>query len=212
MPRTCLHSCQMIRSLLILFVPLKAWEKIADQSWNVLLVFLSVCPLMVASCAFEGWAMIQFGAEKGGLGRITRLESNQIITFEIIQVGLGLFLLFFGANPVVVPGFPHRNDLQTSFHPDSLRFEPSFLATFPRWDTSNPFLALLGNGSSGDLGCTLPWRRIDYSTQYQRGVWNVSCFIDDTDFHQWIVPLPGTGHCLRKVQYQAFGRSPFPPG
>ena len=87
----------MIRSLLILFVPLKAWEKIADQSWNVLLVFLSVGPLMVASCAFEGWAMIQFGAEKGGLGRITRLESNQIITFEIIQVGLGLFLLFFGA-------------------------------------------------------------------------------------------------------------------
>lgn len=123
----------MIRSLLILFVPLKAWEKIADQSWNIFLVFfLSVGPLMAASCAFEGWAMIQFGAEKGGLGRIIRLDSGQIITFEIIQMGFGLFLLFFGGKFIqwICHGFHTETSYKQAFTLTAYALTPIFWFRF----------------------------------------------------------------------------------
>ena len=144
----------MIRSLLILFAPLKAWEKIAEQSWSVLLIFfLSVGPLMVASCAFEGWAMIQFGAEKGSIGHIIRLDTNRIITFEIIQIGLGLFLLFVGAKFIQwsCHGFHTETTYKQSFTLTAYGLTPLFWVRFLDGIPQIPTWLCWGMGALGLL-------------------------------------------------------------
>jgi hypothetical protein len=144
----------MIRSLLILFAPLKAWEKIAAQQWNVLLVFfISVSPLMVASCAVEGWAMIKFGAEKGNLGRLIRLDNNQIITFEIIQLGLGLFLLFVGAKFIqwTCEGFHNETTYKQAFTLTAYGLTPLFWMRFLDGFPAIPSWLCWGLGALGIL-------------------------------------------------------------
>lgn len=197
----------MIRSLTILFVPLKGWQTIANQSWNVLVVFLfSVAPLLIASCAVEGWGMIQFGAKKGALGRIVHLEQNQILTFEIIQLGLGLLLLFLGAKFIqwVCVGFHTDTTYKQAFTLTAYALTPIFWIRFLDCIPAIPTWLCWGLGALGIMmvlynGVALV---IQPNTSVGFGMYLVSSLI--------LVALTALSHFLAQgVAYGTFNIKPI---
>jgi hypothetical protein len=142
----------MFRSLIILFAPQKGWKTIADQSWNVLVVFLfSILPLLVAGCVVEGWGMAQFGAQTGSIGRVIHLEQNQIITYEVIQFVLGLILLFFGGKFIqwVCVGFHTETSYRQAFTLTAYSLTPIFWMRFLDCVPSVPSWLCWGIGALG---------------------------------------------------------------
>jgi hypothetical protein len=123
----------MIRSVLILVVPIKGWQTISDQSWNVLLVFFaSVAPILLAGCALEGWAMNTFGAQKGGLGRIIFLDPSKVMTLELIQCALGVALLFLGSKMIlwICSSFHEETTYKQAFNLTAYGLTPVFWMRF----------------------------------------------------------------------------------
>ncbi len=97
--------------------------------------------------------MIQFGAEKGGLGRIIRLDTNQIVTFEIIQLGLGLFLLFFGGKFIqwTCQGFHTETSYKQAFTLTAYGLTPLFWMRFLDGVPQVPSWLCWGLGALGIL-------------------------------------------------------------
>jgi hypothetical protein len=129
----CLTWPLMIRSLLLIFSPMTAWQKIADQSWHFLVVFLfSVAPLLLASCALEGWAMLKFGVGKGIFGDTIIMDQDKIISFQILQLILNLGLMFLGALFIkwICQGFQTEATYQQAFTLTAYGLTPVFWLRF----------------------------------------------------------------------------------
>ncbi|MEL0060553.1 MAG: YIP1 family protein [Verrucomicrobiales bacterium] len=123
----------MYRSLMLLFTPMTGWQKIANQSWHVLVVFLfSIGPIMVASCAVEGWTMLKFGAGKGPFGNLIELEPSRILSYEILQLALGIVLVFAGGKFIqwVCGGFQTEATYRQSFTLTAYGLTPVFWLRF----------------------------------------------------------------------------------
>lgn len=88
----------MIRAIQLVFAPAKAWTKIVQAKRGVLVtVLVSLLPLMLVSALAEGYALAHWGARQGSFDHHVIFSPEATIRFEMIQLGIGLAMVFGGA-------------------------------------------------------------------------------------------------------------------
>ena len=87
----------MLKALNLSFLPEATWQKLATKPPHFAFVLLiSILPLMILTLAVEGFALVKYGEEFGGMGR--RLVSeNRAIKYEIFYGVASLVVMFMGA-------------------------------------------------------------------------------------------------------------------
>jgi voltage-gated potassium channel Kch len=88
----------MIKTLLLMIVPVATWEKIyrAQKSFAFVLV-LYLLPLLVLSAAGESYGMIHWGKYRGEIQRLRTFSPAEAAIFEMAQFVWSLLVVFFGA-------------------------------------------------------------------------------------------------------------------
>ena len=85
----------MFRALQLLISPGSTWVKIATAKrgvvWNL---FLELLPLLLITCAAEGYVLAKWGERTGQAGRVLHYEVNSILVLESLQVVLSLAMVF----------------------------------------------------------------------------------------------------------------------
>ena len=86
----------MIKTLLLMIVPVATWEKIyrAQKSFAFVLV-LYLLPLLVLSAAGESYGMIHWGKYRGEIQRLRTFSPAEAAIFEMAQFVLSLLVVFF---------------------------------------------------------------------------------------------------------------------
>jgi hypothetical protein len=84
----------MFRALQLLISPGNTWVKIAAAKrgvvWNV---FIELLPLLLITCAMEGYALTRWGERTGQFGRVLHYELNSILILEAIQIGISIVMV-----------------------------------------------------------------------------------------------------------------------
>lgn len=85
----------MFRALQLLISPGSTWVKIAAAKrgvmWNL---FLELLPLLLITCAAEGYVLATWGERTGQVGRVLHYELNSILILESIQIAICLAMVF----------------------------------------------------------------------------------------------------------------------
>jgi hypothetical protein len=89
----------MVKALLLIFDPTGTWEKLQTANHSVWRVFfLYLLPIMLLAFAVEGWLLMQFGMERGGIiERVVPVTKELVLRYELAQFILGLAVCFLGA-------------------------------------------------------------------------------------------------------------------
>ena len=120
----------MVRALLLIFDPANTWEKIETTKHSIARVFfLYLLPIMLFAFGLEGWLLMQFGVERGGVvERIVR-QPEVILRYELVQFTLGLTMCFVGAwfFKMTGEGFHRRHSYTECFATLGYSLGPYFL-------------------------------------------------------------------------------------
>jgi len=88
----------MLKVIELIFSPAKTWDGIAQAQRGVFRVFfLSLLPLILVSCAAEGYALMTWGIRRGIMGHYSMVQQETVLRYAEIQLGLSLVLIFGGA-------------------------------------------------------------------------------------------------------------------
>lgn len=88
----------MIKSLLLIFSPARAWDSVVEDKRSVwFILFLFLVPLLVLTTGGECYGLLHLGKSRGALlpKRIYTLEELKV--YAGLQFGLGLVMVFVGA-------------------------------------------------------------------------------------------------------------------
>jgi hypothetical protein len=136
----------MVKALLLIFDPAATWEKIQTTEHSVSRVFfLYVLPTMVVAFAVEGWLLIQFGVERGGIiERVLPVTRELVLRYELVQFTLGLAICFVGAwlFRKIGESFHRRHSYTECFTTVGYSLGPYFLARMlDGWPALNTWIA-----------------------------------------------------------------------
>jgi hypothetical protein len=123
----------MIKALLLIFDPIRSWERVVRARRSLLFVlFVSLLPLVVLSCAAEAYGLATWGKWQGEIGefaRLRRFSQQEIIAYEALQFLTNLFLVFMGAKLLKSLGetFHGRHPFTAAFTVTAYALSPLFL-------------------------------------------------------------------------------------
>jgi hypothetical protein len=81
----------MFRALQLLVSPGGTWVKIAAAKRGVIWTLsVELLPLLLVTCAFEGYILVRWGEKMGQLGRIIHFTSEQAVIIESVQLAISL--------------------------------------------------------------------------------------------------------------------------
>jgi len=136
----------MVKALLLIFDPASTWEKIELTKHSVWRVFfLYVLPIMLIAFGVEGWLLLQFGMERGGIiERVVPVSQELVLRYEVVQLILGLSVCFVGAwlFRKVGESFHRRHSYTECFTTLGYSLGPYFLARMlDGWPALNTWIA-----------------------------------------------------------------------
>jgi len=88
----------MIKSLLLIFSPARAWDSVVEDKRNVwFILFLFLIPLLALTAAGECYGLLHWGKSRGAYvpKRIYTLEELKM--YAALQVGISVLIVFVGA-------------------------------------------------------------------------------------------------------------------
>jgi Yip1 domain len=120
----------MIRALLLIFAPLRAWEhiKAARHGFGFVLV-LYLVPTVVLACAAEGAGMVYWGKYRGEMPRITTFPRGETAVYEAANFLLSIAVVFIIARLIKAMGetFHGRHTFNQAFVVAAYGLGPLFL-------------------------------------------------------------------------------------
>jgi Yip1 domain len=121
----------MINAILLIFDPANTWEKIGKSQRNAWLIFfLYVLPLLLLTSALEGYGLLRFGREQGGIiEKVVPVSQELAIRYEVAQLVLSLIVLLGGAWLLkkAAEGFHRRHTYTEAFTVLAYSLSPLFL-------------------------------------------------------------------------------------
>jgi hypothetical protein len=85
----------MIRALLLLFDPVRTWERIIeDQPGKGIVLGVQLMPLLLLSALAEGLALTHFGRPRGVSGAIHHFPAGEGVVFETVQLLIWIIIVF----------------------------------------------------------------------------------------------------------------------
>lgn len=135
----------MIKALLLIFAPVHTWEGIQlnRRSFGFIL-WLHLVPMVILSCAVEGYGLIKFGKWQGEVPRLKIYSRGEAVIFEAAQVLLSMAVVLIGAKLTKSVGetFHGRHTYSQTFAAVAYGLSPLFLlrlldasASSPPWVT-----------------------------------------------------------------------------
>lgn len=87
---------------MLLLIPHNMWDRIASKQWSILMILLfSFLPFLALSTFVEGFGMLYLGTSVNDYGRTHKINQQQVIQFQAVQVGISLLVLFLGTKLVL---------------------------------------------------------------------------------------------------------------
>jgi hypothetical protein len=123
----------MFKAVQLLFVPGEAWVKIVATKRGVVgTILVGLLPLLVLSCAAEGFALGHWGDYLGHMEHRTLFSPHLIWRLEIIQLLMGLMMVFAGAKLIqwIGEGFLFNPPFTSCFVVTAYGLSPVFLMRF----------------------------------------------------------------------------------
>lgn len=120
----------MIESVLLIFDASGTWERIARAQRGIATVLLRfLVPLLVLTCAIEGYGLMHWGKRQGPMSRPHTYSLGEVVVFETGQMLTSLVLVFLGAAVLKSMGatFHARNTYQQAFTVVAYGLSPFFL-------------------------------------------------------------------------------------
>ena len=124
----------MLRSLKLIFVAGKEWEKMSlNPPSAVLVFFFSILPLLLVTLAVEGWGLMRFGATHGELGRSFNIPDERVIKY-VVFYGVASIAVILGGSLLlrnVAPSFNLRSTFGACFVLVAYGYSPLLLTRIP---------------------------------------------------------------------------------
>jgi hypothetical protein len=120
----------MIKALLLIFDPIKTWDRIARARRELVFVLgLYLAPLLLLVSAVEGYGLVHWGKWQGEIGRIKNFPVREAVIVEALQFLLALVVVFVGANMIRAIGetFRGRHTYTQAFTTVAYGLSPLFL-------------------------------------------------------------------------------------
>ena len=121
----------MINAILLIFDPGNTWERIEKSQRGVWAVFfLFMLPVLLLTSVLEGYALVRFGKEQGGIvERVVAVSQDLAIRYEAVQFSLSLLIVFGGAWLLkkTGEGFHRRHTYKEAFTTLAYSLSPLFL-------------------------------------------------------------------------------------
>ncbi|HLH56646.1 MAG TPA: Yip1 family protein [Verrucomicrobiae bacterium] len=120
----------MIESVLLIFNSNGAWERIVRAERGILLIlFRFLLPLLLLTCAIEGYGLMRWGKHQGPISRPRTYTLGEAVVFESGQMVTSLALVVVGAGLLKSMGatFHTRNTYQQAFTVVAYALSPFFL-------------------------------------------------------------------------------------
>ena len=123
----------MIDAVLLIFDADGTWARIVRaQRGLVSILVRSLIPLLILTCAIEGYGLMHWGKHQGAMVRPRTFSSGEAVVFESGQLLISLVLVFIGAGVLKSMGatFHTRNTYQQAFTVVAYALSPFFLLRF----------------------------------------------------------------------------------
>ena len=120
----------MIKALLLIFDPVRSWERVVRAQRSLLFILLvSLLPLVALSCVAEAYGLATWGKWQGEIAHLQRFSRQEIIAYEALQFVTSLFLVFMGAKLLKSLGetFHGRHTYTAAFTVTAYSLSPLFL-------------------------------------------------------------------------------------
>ena len=120
----------MIKAFFLIFEPSVAWDRIARARRSLIFITcLYLLPMVLLAAAVEGWGLNRWGKWQPSFQRFKEFSIHDIITFEAIQVGLSLIVIFLGALILlrISQTFENRRKYLDAFTTIAYGYSPLFL-------------------------------------------------------------------------------------
>jgi hypothetical protein len=117
----------------LLLVPARTWQKVAEAQRGIgFIVFISLLPLIALSSLMEGYSLMRWGKSMREFGGVIMLSRERAVQFELLQILLGLALVFAGGKIVqwLGHGFNFEARYRDCFTVVAYGLTPIFLARF----------------------------------------------------------------------------------
>jgi hypothetical protein len=121
----------MIKALLLIFNPVGTWDQILSNRRHLLFIFaLYLMPLLLLTCAAEGWGLVHWGKMQGEIMPHLRLFSpGEAVVYQAAQLLASVLIVFVGAKLVQSLGetFHGRHTYVQAFTTVAYGLSPLFL-------------------------------------------------------------------------------------
>jgi len=123
----------MIRAIQLFFMPVAAWQTIANAKPGILrTLFGFVAPLLAAVSLAEGYALTHWGKVRNEFGHTSVYPMDQVIQYELAQFVITLLMVFVAAKLVlwIAESFHLPTTFLACFTLAAYGLSPIFLARF----------------------------------------------------------------------------------
>jgi hypothetical protein len=120
----------MIKALLLVFDPVRSWERVARTQHSLLFILIvSLLPLTALSCVAEAYGLATWGKWQGEIVHLQRFSRQEVISYAALQFVTSLFLVFMGAKLLKSLGetFHGRHSYSVAFTVTAYALSPLFL-------------------------------------------------------------------------------------
>jgi|SRR5579862_1056425 len=120
----------MIESVLLIFDANGTWERIVRAQRGLFaILFRFLLPLLLVTCAIEGYGLMHWGKHQGPVSRQRTYSLGEAVVFESGQLLTSVLLVFLGAGVLKSMGgtFHARNTYQQAFTVVAYALSPFFL-------------------------------------------------------------------------------------
>ncbi len=88
----------MIKSLLLIFSPARAWDSVVEDKRNVwFIVLLFLVPLLAIVTLGECYGLLSWGKARGAILPRRHYTLEELKSYAALQFGLGILIVFIGA-------------------------------------------------------------------------------------------------------------------
>lgn len=134
----------MIKAILLILNPVRTWDDIVEDKRRLLsILFAYLIPLLLISCAVEGYGLATWGKWRSQVRRVMPLTIQQVLVYEAAQFTFGLLLVFVGAKLIKSLGetFHGRHTFTQAFTTVAYGLGPVFLVRmFDAFPTISPWV------------------------------------------------------------------------
>ena len=114
--RRVFNAGYMIKAVLLLFEPVRTWDRIALAERGVGFILLTyVLPLLVLVGGAEAWGMIHWGDWRGAVLMLKKYTLPEAVGFQLMQLSIQLFTLFLGQLLLNLETFHGRHTYTQAF-------------------------------------------------------------------------------------------------